>query len=76
MSSGGVSQKDIRDLELKPQAGLPLSEQLTQLLVLDADQSDFNFRQGTNDRTRNKIRVNPAAFFLSGELYPVFFFLR
>ncbi|XP_022088147.1 uncharacterized protein LOC110977921 [Acanthaster planci] len=46
MSSGGVSQKDVRDLEVKTQTGLPAPSQLTQLLALDADRSDFNFKEG------------------------------
>ncbi|XP_038050192.1 uncharacterized protein LOC119723554 [Patiria miniata] len=46
MSSGGVSQKDIRDLELKTQPGMAAACQLTQLLALDADKSDFNFKEG------------------------------
>ena len=48
MSSGGVSQRDVRDLELKTQVGLPAPSQLTQLLALDADRSDFNFREGAH----------------------------
>ena len=46
MSSGGVSEKDIKDLEIRPEAGLIKSSQLTHLLTLDADKSDFNFKEG------------------------------
>ncbi|XP_071798528.1 uncharacterized protein [Asterias amurensis] len=61
MSSGGVSEKDIKDLEIRPEAGLIKSSQLTHLLTLDADKSDFNFKEGPLHETgAQAAAVSPA----------------